>query len=85
MHRADVLLQPFLTLELDEGDWSTLEPGQITPRNEPQYLLKTRLGKPQSKLDILEKTLLPTSQFKLFWQSSLQPNHYTKYATPAPQ
>jgi len=49
----------FLILVLDGGEWSTLCPGHINPRKEPQYPMNRRLGGPQSECFGEEKNFLP--------------------------
>ena len=56
---AEVKLHSLLTLAIDGEEWSASLLGCLTTWKEPRNPLNRRLGGPQSRSGLLEKTPLP--------------------------
>jgi hypothetical protein len=52
---VDIWLHLFLTLVLDEGEWSFSRSDRLTPGNESRYPLNRRLRGPQGLFGVQEK------------------------------
>ena len=60
-HRtADVQLHSFISLDLDEDEWSTTGPGSLTPVKEALHPLNRRLGGPQYPSEQFGPSRTPT-------------------------